>query len=325
MMEFSDTSSVLILGAKGMLGRELVRVFSSGSYEVTAWDREELDLANEREVREKISELWPDIIINAAAYNAVDLCEQDDAEHEKARAINAIAPGILADAANDLRAVIVHFSTDYVFDGERPEYRGAGRAPGCCGSGCSGCSYRSPSGKFDGYREHDKPKPLSRYGKTKYEGELAVEKGTDQHYIIRLSRLFGAPAIADGAKKSFFDAMLERVKAGEEVKAVDDEVSCFTYAPDVAEKTRELVEMEEESPFGIYHITNAGEASWHEAAIELFRIAGISAEIAPVSGGVFARPAKRPAKSTLINTKTEPLRDWREALRAHMGDAGTRY
>lgn len=311
----SMKTSVLILGSNGMLGQELIKTFSPESYDVVAWDREELDLTNESQIRSVIPELWPDIIINASAYNAVDLCEENDQEYEKAKTLNAKAPGILADVANDLRAVFVHFSTDYVFDGQRPEYRGEGNAPGCCGSGCSGCSYRSPSGNFDGYREHDKPKPISRYGETKYEGELEVEKGTDQHYIIRLSRLFGHPASGEGAKQSFFDAMLSRIKSGQDIQAVDDEISRFTYAPDLAQKTKDILENEES--FGIYHITNQGDASWYDAIRELLETEGIDRSLQPVSGEIFKRPAQRPKQSSLINTKTPPLRPWQEALRAY--------
>jgi dTDP-4-dehydrorhamnose reductase len=306
-----DTKSLLILGAKGMLGQEFVRVFSSDKeFSVTAWDRDELNLANEREVREKITELWPDVIVNAAAYNAVDLCEADDAEYEKALVINGYTPGMLADIANDIQATFVHFSTDYVFDGKQPK-RGDG-ADGCCGSGCVSCSYGNPEGLFDGYREGDLPNPISRYGETKLRGEELTRKATENHYIIRLSRLFGVPASIEGAKRSFFDVMLEMARSGKPICAVEDEVASFTYAKDLAEATMRLVS--EKSPFGTYHLINEGGVSWYEAAKTLFEITGITVDIEPVSGKVFARPARRPAKSTLINTKFEPLRGWREAL-----------
>jgi dTDP-4-dehydrorhamnose reductase len=245
--------SILILGAKGMLGQELVRVFSDANdanpekskttsgqvgnandanpekskttsgqvgnandtnreeYSVTAWDREDIDVTDEKVVREKIMNLWPDVIINATAYNAVDLCETSDEERSKAEMLNTKVPGLLADIANDLQSTIVHYSTDYVFDGTRPKFREQGRrAPGCCGSGCAGCSYLGPEETFDGYREYDLPNPLSVYGKTKLGGEKEVEKRCQDHYIIRLSKLFGKPAQAEGAKRSFFDVMLEK-------------------------------------------------------------------------------------------------------------------
>ncbi len=309
--------SVLIIGAKGMLGQELVRVFSEGGeYSVTAWDREDIDVTNAKETREKVMDLWPDVIINAAAYNAVDLCETDEMEKKKAEALNGVAPGLLADIANDLQSTIVHYSTDYVFDGEQPKYREQGRrAPGCCGSSCSGCSYLDPSGEFDGYREYDMPKPLSVYGKTKLCGEQEVEKQCQSHYIIRLSKLFGKPALAEGAKRSFFDVIAEKARTEGVVKVVDGEKSCFTYAPDLAKKTRELVET---APFGIYHVVNTGAVTWYEATKKLFEIAGIEATVEPVSPEIFPRPAKRPSQSVLISTRTEPLRSWEEAVQEYL-------
>lgn len=314
--------SILILGAKGMLGRELVNAFSKGDlYSVTAWDREEVDVTDEKTVRQKIMELWPDVIINATAYNAVDLCETDETEREKAEMLNTKVPGLLAEIANDLRAAMVHYSTDYVFDGVRPRYRGnpvtaTGRAPGCCGSGCASCSYFGPGDTFDGYREYDQPNPLSVYGKTKYAGEKEVEKRCSDHYIIRLSKLFGNPALAEGAKRSFFEVILEKAKREGRVQVVDGEKSCFTYAPDLAMKTRELLE---KSPYGIYHCVNTGSVTWYEATKKLFEIAGINAEVEPVPPEAFPRPAKRPSFSVLISTKTEPMCSWETAAQEFLG------
>lgn len=309
--------SILILGCKGMLGQELVKVFSEGDEcIVTAWDREDVDVTDEKGLRQKIMNLWPDVIINATAYNAVDLCETSEEERVKAETLNTKVPGLLAEIANDLQSTIVHYSTDYVFDGEQPKFREAGRrAPGCCGSGCASCSYLNREKKFDGYREYDFPCPLSVYGKTKYEGERAVEKNCQNHYIIRLSKLFGKPAQAEGAKRSFFDVILEKARTEGKVKVVDGEKSCFTYAPDLAKKTRELVE---KSPSGIYHCANVGAITWYEATRKLFEIAGIDAEVEPVSPEAFLRPAKRPPFSVLVSTKTEPMRSWEEAVREYL-------
>lgn len=308
--------SILILGSKGMLGQELVKIFTNEEYSVTAWDKEDMDVTNEKMAREKIVNLWPDVIINATAYNAVDLCETSDEEKEKAEVLNAKVPGLLAEIANDLQSVIVHYSTDYVFDGSQPKYREQGRrAPGCCGSRCSGCSYLDPSGEFDGYREYDMPNPISVYGKTKYEGEQLVEKQCQNHYIIRLSKLFGKPAQAEGAKRSFFDVIIEKAKLEGKVNVVDGEESCFTYAPDLARKTKELIETAQP---GIYHAVNTGTATWYTATKELFKIANISTEVQKVSPDMFSRPAQRPARSVLISTKTEPMRPWGEAVKEHI-------
>lgn len=322
--------SVLILGSKGMLGQELAIAFDSinnekngGSdasekeYVVTGWDREDIDVTHERETREKIMNLWPDVIINATAYNAVDLCETSEEEREKAEALNAKVPSLLADIANDLQSTIVHYSTDYVFDGLQPKYRDQGRrAPGCCGSGCAGCSYMDPTGAFDGYREHDRPNPIQVYGNTKFDGEKEIEKKCQDHYIIRLSKLFGRPASAEGAKRSFFDVILEKARNEGSVKVVDGEKSCFTYAPDLARKTKEIIEGCQP---GIYHVVNAGAVTWYEATQKLFEISGILAEVKPISPDVLRRPAKRPAQSVLISTKTVSMRSWELAVREYLG------
>lgn len=312
--------SVLLLGSKGMLGQELVRIFSADSqYRVSAWDREDIDVTNEKETRKKIMDLWPDVIINATAYNAVDLCETSEEEQKKAQTLNAKVPGLLAEIANDLQSIIVHYSTDYVFDGDRPKYRGdpktsTGRAPGCCGSGCETCSYFGLK-SFDGYREYDLPHPLSVYGRTKYEGERKVEANCQNHIIVRLSKLFGKPGAAEGAKRSFFDVILEKAKKEGKVNAVDGELSCFTYAPDLAERTKMLIE---KNARGIYHIVNAGAVTWYQAAKRLFAIAGVFADVQPVSPEAFPRPAKRPSRSVLISSRIEPMRSWEAAAEEYI-------
>jgi dTDP-4-dehydrorhamnose reductase len=135
-------------------------------------------------------------------------------------------------------------------------------------------------------------------------------------YIIRPSKLFGLPAKSADAKRSFFDVMLELGKKNKEVKAVDEEMSCFTYAPDLAKKTKEIIDSQKSS--GIYHVTNSGASTWYEAVVELYRQAKIKTKVVPVEGSAFPRPAKRPPYSVLLNTKLNPLRNWKEALKEHL-------
>ncbi len=314
------SKSVLIVGAKGMLGQELVRAFGDcADCVVTAWDREDIDVTNATEAKGKIAELWPDVIINAAAYNAVDAAEEGDKEYAKARALNVDAPETLAQIAVSLQARLVHYSTDYVFDGERPTYVGGGAAPSCCGQKCAGCQYHGAEESLDyfAYQEGDQPRPLSRYGQTKYEGEQAVAENASDYYIIRLSKLFGRPATSTAGKRAFFDVMLELGGKNEEVKAVDGEMSCFTYAPDLAVATKELVLSGEKS--GIYHITNSGACTWYDGVVELYKLAGFDTKIIPVTPETFPRPATRPGSSVLLNTKLKSLRPWQEALAEHIG------
>ncbi len=360
---------VLIIGAKGMLGQELVRVFlADENYEVIAWDRKEIDITDETQVKDKIGTLAPQIIVNAAAYNVVDKVEEP-AEFELAKKLNGLAPGYLAKIAKGIKippacqrlsvamaggpnplaslpplaslafggerersgpftkwrkgAIFVHYSTDYVFDGEKKE----------------------------GYLESDKPSPICNYGFSKLMGEQAVARVGGQYYIIRLQKLFGCPALSAGAKKSFFDVMLELAKTKKELEVVDEELANFTYAPDLAARTKWLVEggdnninsphpnpflrKEREksslpfllqrrgsSPYGIYHITNEGNpVTWFGAAKVLFEIAGVNdVNLIPVSASRFPRPAKRPKYSILLNTKLPPLRPWPEALKEFLAN-----
>lgn len=302
---------ILIIGSKGMLGQELVNAFKGDSgYKVIAWDRDDIDIANEVEINKKISVVKPAIIINAAAYNAVDKCEEDAKEFKLAEKINGLAPGYLAKVAKKLKATLVHYSTDYVFNGE-PEIK----EPGGCTHVCATCSLHQ--GQEIGFCEDDKPEPISNYGKSKLLGEEEIKKNLKKDfYIIRISKLFGRPAISQNAKRSFFDVMLEVGRKNSEVKAVDEETAYFTYAPDLAKKTKEIIDSKK--PFGIYHVTNTEACTWYEAVLELYKQAGLVTKVIPVSGDAFPRPAKRPFYSVLINTKLYPLRDYKEALKEYL-------
>jgi len=322
---------ILIIGAKGMLGQELVKVFKrDGYYKVIPWDREDIDITREVEVSKKIGFIKPDIIINAAAYNAVDKCEEKK-EFEIAKKINGLAPGYLAKIAKKIKAVFVHYSTDYVFDGDLEKLLFS--EPSGCTHVCATCSLHE--NREIGYGEEHEPNPISNYGKSKLIGEKEIIKNYKNHYIIRLSKLFGHPAQLEEAKKSFFDVMLEAGKNKKEVhpveyaakrrppeaefnriKVVDEETSCFTYAPDIAKKTKEIVDSKK--PFGIYHVTNSGSCTWHEACVELYKLAKIKTKVIPVPASEFPRPAKRPMYSVLLNTKLNPLRDWKEALKEYL-------
>ena len=280
-----ENKTILILGAKGMLGQELVRVFSeNASCAVLGWDREEIDLTDFTFSERKIREVAPSHILNAVAYNAVDACETSEEEYAQAQLLNTEIPRRLAHIASQIDATFVHYSTDYVFDGTNTA----------------------------GYSEVAKPHPLSRYGMTKYRGEQAVLAAVGQSYVIRLSKLFGKPAVSTAGKQSFFEKMLLVAEGKTEVSAVDGERSCFTYTPDLARATREL--LEDRSSPGIYHLANSGVATWYEAAQELFRLVRPDVIVRPVSPDAFPRPAERPEYSELLNTKRPLLRDYREAL-----------
>lgn len=286
-------SKVLILGASGNLGTELVRVFSGESNDVTAWDRGEIDITDAELIMKKAKDISPDIIINAAAYNAVDPCEQSEEEYDKAKKLNIDGPRNVAEAALAVGAVFVHYSTDYVFNGRKKK----------------------------GYQEDDERSPISRYGKTKALGERQIVslsgKGL-KWFLIRTSKLFGPKGESEAAKPSFFDLMLKLSREKKEFKLVDkEELSCFTYTPDLARATYDLLAIGK--GYGIYHITNSGPVSWYEAAKYLFELKGVTdVNLIPVTSADYPRPAKRPKYSVLLNTKLEPLRGWKEALREYL-------
>lgn len=282
---------ILILGAKGNLGGELVKIFSPGN-DVIGWDKGEIDITDRELILKKIFDLKPELVINAAAYNAVDKCEDNEEEYDIAKKINIDGPKFLAEACLAGGATLIHYSTDYVFEGKKKR----------------------------GYVETEEPRPINRYGKTKFHGEKRILELSGRGlkwYLIRTSKLFGPKGESEMAKPSFFDLMLRLSRQKDRLEAVNDEVSCFTYTPDLAKATRELID--KDSGYGIYHIINGGACSWHEAALELFKIAGVNITVAPIPGEKLARPAKRPKYSVLLNTKLPPLRDYREALREYLG------
>lgn len=274
---------VVIFGAKGTLGQELVREFFENDYEVISYDKEDFDITDSSELVGKIMNTKPDIIINASGYNAVDLVEKDEHERERAYAINAETPKMMAETAKKIEAIFVNYSTDFVFDGK----------------------------KGSEYTEEDAPSPLSEYGKSKFLGEKNVINAGGKFYIIRPSRIFGRLG-KSGGKKSFVEIMLAK-KDLPEIKVVSDEAGSPTFAPDLAKFTRELIEDSE--PYGIYHGTNAGSCSWYEWAKEIFNLANAEPVLIAISSTEFGNPAKRPQNSSLINTKTKSLRHWREALK----------
>lgn len=276
---------VLILGAKGMLGTELVKVYNDT--QVLAWDRDECDITNADQVRSKILEAKPDLVINCAAYNNVDAAEGEG--KELAYLLNRDAPRFIAEVAKELDVPFVQYTSDYVFDGA----------------------------KSDGYVETDEPNPISEYAKSKAEGEARVLGSGAKVYVIRPSRIFGQMGTGEGVKESFVDLILRMADEGrDEFDMVDEEMASPTYAPDLARRTREIVE---NHPPGIYHGTNEGACTWFGFAEEIFKRAGRDdVRLNPVPTSFYPRPAARPPCSWLKNTKLPPARTWQAALAEYM-------
>lgn len=277
---------ILIVGSKGMLGQELVRVFGDAGHEVAGWDKEEIDLTDATQ-DEKIRVAAPAVLINAAAYNNMDAAELPE-NKRIVFALNAEAPTRLANLAKEIGATFIHFSTDYVFGGE----------------------------SVNGYVEDATPKPISIYGESKFQSEQGVTQSSANFYLIRLSRLFGPPASSGEAKKSFVDIMVELGRTKEAINLVDEEKSCPTYAPDLAAAVLSLVT--ERAPFGIYHLANSGACTWFEFGQEIFKLTGSAIIATPVASSVYPRPARRPATSELKNTKRPLQRAWQIALAEYL-------
>ncbi len=277
----------LVLGLQGMLGQEFMKQLDAE--DAIGWSRANLDITNEQEVMRRIIALKPQVILNCAAYNAVDKIEDD---LEIAMAINGGAPGYLAKAAATVGATFVHFSTDYVFGGDRK----------------------------DGYNEEDIPDPVSKYGESKALGEKYVlehMQNLAHWYIIRTSKLFGPPGTGATSKKSFPEMMLKFAKEKGKIEVIDAEKSSPTYVKDLVQATLRMIE--DGAPSGIYHIINSDSCTWYEYAKAAVEFAGIQAEVVPVGVERFSRKAKRPANSILVNTKLSLLRPWQDALKEYLG------
>jgi len=283
--------AILILGGRGNLGTQLTKIFAE-DYPVISWDREDCDVSDFISLAEKMRSLKPEIIINAVAYNATDKCENDKNEFELALKLNCDLPGKLADLARELGAVLIHYSSDYIFSGTADKKE---------------------------FSEDDVPNPLNKYGESKFAGEREIlrrgERGL-KYYLIRTSKLFGPAGLSPAAKPSFFDIMLKSAQEKKELTVVNEELSCFTYTPDLASATKRLLETT--APFGIYHLVNDGPVTWYEGALELFRLQKVKVAVRAIRSENLARPARRPKFSVLQNNKTRRLRNWKIALKEYL-------
>lgn len=262
--------NVVILGANGSLGSALRTVLPTA----TAFMQEQLDITNKTKLYSKLDDCAPDVIINAAAFTAVDLAEQQEAE---AHLVNATAVQYLANWCTVHNKRLIHISTDYVFDGTKKE----------------------------GYTEIDIPNPRSSYGRTKLAGELAA-LSCKNTILIRTSWLYGS-------NKSFPAKILAKARAHEQLRVVNDQYGQPTFAADLAKEIFAMIHATRVEP-GIYHITNSGIATWYDIAVCTLNFAGITWPILPIKTTDLTLPAKRPQYSILLSTKTQSLRNWKEAL-----------
>lgn len=275
---------ILITGVNGQLGRAVKERFAED--ELICTDVAELDITSFVDVQKFVNEVKPDVIINCAAYTAVDKAE-DEAEEEKALKINKIGPENLAIAASKADCMLVHVSTDYVFDGDLDE--------------------------DSIYFEEDPKEPKTVYGKTKLAGEKAIMRYTTRYYIFRTAWLFG-----DGA--NFVRTMMKLGKNQDEVKVVYDQYGSPTYAVDLADMIYQA--LDKKIPMGTYHATNIGFTSWYEFAKEIFKQAELDCRVIPITSDEFVRPAKRPKNSMLSKAKLldegVEIASWQDALQRYL-------
>ena len=274
----------LVAGADGQLGQALVRLLG----DEVAWSggRSSLDVRDASAVSGLVSSVRPDVVFNAAAYNKVDAAET---ERDLAFAVNTSGPENLARACASSGALLVHVSTDYVFDGtaSRP------------------------------YREDDTPAPSSAYGASKLVGESRVLASSAPSLVVRTSGVLGAGG-SRGKGGSFVERILARARSGEPLRVVNDQVFAPTFASDLAAGLVALVSVRAR---GLVHVTNRGSCSWHELAVESVRLAGLSVPVEAISTASLRLPAARPAYSVLDGSRyaslgLEPLPPWRESLAA---------
>jgi dTDP-4-dehydrorhamnose reductase len=273
----------LVTGAAGQLGRVLVARLGPD----VAWSggRDELDVRDGARVHGLVAQVAPDVVLNAAADNRVDLAET---ETDEALAANALGPLNLARAAAESGALLVHVSTDYVFDGtqDRP------------------------------YAEDDRPRPLSAYGLSKRAGELAVSSSPGPTLVVRTSGVFGRGG-SRGKGGSFVERILERARSGAPLRVVDDQTFSPTYAPDLAEA---LIALARGGHRGLLHVANAGECTRHRLAVAALEAAGVPAAVERIRTDDLGAPARRPRYSVLSTRRyaalgLPPLRPWEDALR----------
>lgn len=269
---------LLITGANGLLGNELIRTFKEiNEHTVIGYEKEQLDITDSSRLNEVLQLEKPDGIINAAAYTNIDLCER---EYELAVLINGLGPYYLASEAKKRGMKFVHISADYVFSGE----------------------------KFPPYFEDDPTDPKTIYGKSKKLGEqLALDEYKDT-IIIRTSRLFGHGG------KNFVRAIYEKSVSSKEIHVVNDQFGSPTYTKDLAVALHKLLQ----GPPGIYHVTNSGSCTWFEFAEEIIRTIGTNTKIIPIPSEQYGFKTNRPKYTLLslekIKKKGVYMRHWREAL-----------
>jgi len=277
------SNKFIFIGANGMLGSDLLQLLLDTKLDVIPFNYPAFDFARPTEVRQVLEAKDFDVLINCSAYTQVDLAET---KQEEAFLVNAEGPKLLADICKKKNALLVHFSTDYVFDGTKKEP----------------------------YFEDDLTNPLGVYGKSKLGGERVIQDSGCRYLILRTSWLYGQNG------PSFVKKMLELAQTRSELKVVDDQQGAPTFTQDLAAKTLELIQ---HKASGLLHVTNQGSCTWAGFAREIFAQKDLNIKVNACASDEYSTPAKRPKNSRLSGEKLRKLdvpllRDWKEALKEYL-------
>ena len=283
-----------LIGVTGQLGHDLARTFDLPG-ELVRLTRADLDLTEPGAIARVLRDVRPTHVVNCAAYNLVDRAED---ERDRAFALNAEAVGALADSCETLGATLVHFSTDYVFDGAQ----------------------RTP------YAEDDAPGPLSVYAASKLAGEQLARERCRRAFVIRVCGLYGVAQSATAGRTNFVEAMLRMAANGQKIRVVSDQVLSPSYTLDLAPKVWRV--LARGAP-GIYHLSSAGHTSFYDFAREIFRQSGLTPSLTPVTAAEYGARARRPPYSVMARTRLaalgeDDLRPWPQALAAYLRERVTR-
>jgi len=274
---------ILLVGSKGQLGSDLFRTFSGEGHEVVPVDHASVDVCDPKLTEELVAAVRPEFVLNTAAFHKVEECERQPL---RAFEVNGIGALNLARACARSRAVLVHFSTDYVFDGQN-------RIP---------------------YMESDFPSPLNVYGASKVAGESLIASNAERYFIVRTCGLYGH-AGASGKGGNFVETMLRRATEGSPIRVVNDQILTPTSTADLARAIGELTKTE---VFGLYHVSCEDACSWYDFAREIFALQSIQVDLLPVEKKYFPSPVRRPPYSVLSKSRLHKLGlsvpQWRDSL-----------
>lgn len=283
---------VVVIGARGQLGSDVVRAFSAAGHKVVGLTHGDVDVTQPELIRQALAPLRPEAVINTAAVHRVDECED---HAERAFQVNAIGALNVARFCADVDALCVYVSTDYVFDGEKGEP----------------------------YTEDDTPRPINVYGASKLAGEHLVRQAAPRWIIARVASLFGV-AGASGKGSNFVETILRKARSGEPLRVVSDILMSPTYTADAAQALESLVRS---NATGIFHLTNCGSCSWYEFAGATVTIASVQAVVERILASNYPTRARRPRNSALTSARLPAdlrrrLRPWQQALQAYLEGKG---